>query len=184
VADERDAARKQHEDLVAAFALDGEALAENRAGRLTLRQRLGLFGQTLPALLGAAFCVGVLVLIYVGFNVSPFSKTGGRVLLLLLAVVDVVSGFLYLWEVLLGLSDAVAGLAATVEGPVTRSSLHRSRGENEYYLHCEGLRLRVPKPAWDALKAEGIVHRVHYSRASRWAVAVEVASIADEARDP
>jgi hypothetical protein len=184
VTDERDAARKQHEDLVAAFALDREALAENRAGRLTLRQRLGLLGGTIPAFFGAAFCAGVLVLIYFGFNVAPYSKTLGRVLLLLLAVVVVVSAFLYLWEVLLGLADAVFGRAETVEGTFTRSSLHRTRGENSYFLHCGELRLSVPKPGWDALRSEALVHRVHYASFSRWAVAVEVASVADEARDP
>jgi hypothetical protein len=58
----------------------------------------------------------------------------------------------------------------------------RLKGQDTYFLRCEDQQFFVRRPGWDAIERVDLVYRVHYARASRWSVAVEVASVADAER--
>jgi hypothetical protein len=68
--------------------------------------------------------------------------------------------------------------AANPQEPYTSPSLGLGTTASDPSLSCEGLCPRVPRSGWDAIEVLDLTYCVHYARASRWAVSVEVASVA------
>lgn len=181
---ESDALAELHRALQDEFNFVEDDLIENRAGRLSPRQRLALlFLQLRNALLWAPFLLMGLAFaslfpfflivqpLLQGERVEVGAWVGGALGLGLgsvLALIIVVSG-------LTALRDLLGGAVQSVEGQVDKQIITSGSGRNRstrYYYTLDGQQFRVNRTAYNAL-VEGRPYRLHYLPRSKQVVSVE-----------
>jgi hypothetical protein len=145
-----------------------EDLESNRAGSLTGRQEVRLFGYAMMLIVLVLLCVGITF-----FAIRSRLLGEGTVLFALLTVIGL---FLFLrigWSVINIFVDIWNGSAEQVDGLVTRH-VHRSRNTRYYTYQINGFKFHVSKSAYNAL-IEGRNYRVYFAPRSKRLVAIEPA---------